>query len=444
MNPVTRRDKPREQALEILAGVEAGAFADALLDQARQSFATRDSAFILELVYGTLRNRSRLDWALNQLSLQPLHKTDPLTRNILRLGAYQLLFLDRVPSSAAVNTSTELAKNHGKKPGYVNGLLRNLDRKRGAIVYPGPADPVRQLAVLYSHPEWLVKRWVQRYGAELATSLLRENNHPAPLVVRTNSLRTTRNGLKAAFASQGVEARETRYATTGVEILSSPGLRSVPAYDRGWFIVQDEAAQLISFLLSPLPGETVLDACAAPGGKTTHLAEFMQNKGTVVALESDSRRMTRISENSQRLGTTIIVPVQGDARNFREGKFDKILIDAPCSGLGVLRRHPDGRWSKNEQIIEERAVVQWQILENCAGLLKPGGALVYATCTTEPEENEEVVGNFLAKHPEFTLDDPRLYLPASAGKLVDNKGIFRTFPDEPAMDGFFGVRMVRK
>ncbi len=444
MNPVTPKDKPREQALEILTGVEAGAFADALLDQARQSFATRDSAFILELVYGTLRNRSRLDWALNQLSLQPLHKTDPLTRNILRLGAYQLLFLDRVPSSAAVNTSTELAKSHGKKPGYVNGLLRNLDRKRNAIVYPGPADPVRQLAVLYSHPEWLVKRWVKRYGAELVTSLLLENNHPAPLVVRTNSLRTTRNGLKAAFASQGVETRETRYAPAGIEILASPGLRSVPAYDRGWFIVQDEAAQLISFLLSPLPGETVLDACAAPGGKTTHLAEFMQNKGTVVALENDSRRMTRISENSQRLGTTVIVPVQGDARNFREGKFDKILIDAPCSGLGVLRRHPDGRWSKNEQIIGARVIIQRQILENCSGLLKPGGALVYATCTTEPEENEEVIENFLAKHPEFTLDDPRLYLPASAGKLVDNRGIFRTFPDESAMDGFFGVRMVKK
>lgn len=441
---MAHKDKPRERALEILAGVEAGAFADTLLDQARLSFATRDSAFILELVYGTLRNRSRLDWALNQLSLQPLHKTDPLTRNILRLGAYQLLFLDRVPSSAAVNTSTELAKSHGKKPGYVNGLLRNLDRQRSAIVYPGPEDPVRQLAVLYSHPEWLVRRWVQRYGAELAASLLRENNHPSPLVVRTNSLRTTRNGLRAAFASQGVEARETRYATAGIEILSSPGLRDLPAYGRGWFIVQDEAAQLIGFLLSPLPGEAVFDACAAPGGKATHLAEFMQNKGTIVALESDSGRMTRISENSRRLGTTVIVPVQGDARNFREGRFDKILIDAPCSGLGVLRRHPDGRWNKNEQMIRERAAVQRQILENCSELLKSGGALVYATCTTEPEENEEVIGDFLAKHPEFSLDDPRLYLPASAGKLVDNRGFFRTFPDEPAMDGFFGARMMKK
>ncbi len=441
---MTRGDKPRERALEILTGVEAGAFADALLDQARRSFDTRDSAFILELVYGTLRNRSRLDWALNQLSLQQVHKTDPSTRNILRLGAYQLLFLDRVPPSAAVNTATELAKSHGKKPGYVNGLLRNLDRKRSAIVYPGPEDIVRQLAILHSHPEWLVGRWVRRYGPETAASLLRENNHPAPLVVRANSLRTTRDELKTALESQGAESRGTHYSPAGIEILSSPGLRSLPAYERGLFMVQDEAAQLIGFLLSPRPGETVLDACAAPGGKATHLAELMQNRGAVVALESDGARMARIRENSLRLGTSIVATVQGDARHYREGRFDKILVDAPCSGLGVLRRHPDGRWNKSERMIGEKAAIQGEILQNCAELLKPGGALVYATCTTEPEENEEMIGDFLAKHPEFTLDDPRLYLPASAGKLVDNRRIFRTFPDEPAVDGFFGVRMAKK
>ncbi len=441
---MARQDKPRETALEILAGVEAGSFADTLLDEARRAFKARDSAFILELVYGTLRNRSRLDWALNQLSLQPLNKTDPLTRNLLRLGAYQMLLLDRVPSSAAVNTSTELAKSHGKKPGYVNGLLRNLNRKRGTIVYPGPEDPVRQLAVLYSHPDWLVRRWVRRYGAETAALILEENNHPAPLVVRTNSLRTTRSGLKAALESQGVETRETQYAPAGIEILSSPGLRSLPAYERGWFIVQDEAAQLIGHLLSPLPGETVLDACAAPGGKATHLAEFMENRGSLVALEIDSARMARISENSQRLGTGVIAPVQGDAGSFREGRYDKILIDAPCSGLGVLRRHPDGRWNKNEHMIRERAAAQRRILGNCAELLKPGGALVYATCTTDLEENEEVIGDFLARHPGFSLDDPRPFLPPAARKLVDSRGFFRTFPHEPAMDGFFGARVVKK
>ncbi len=434
-------DKPRERALEILTGIEAGAFADVLLDETRRSFDARDSAFILELVYGTLRNRSRLDWALNQLSLQPLHKTDTSTRNILRLGAYQLLFLDRVPSSAAVNTATELAKKHGKKPGYVNGLLRNFDRKRTGIMYPGSEDSVRHLAVLYSHPEWLVRRWLRRYGLESTSSLLCENNHPAPLMVRANLLRTTRSELKAALESRGAETREARSSPAGIEILSSPGLRSLPSYDQGWFMVQDEAAQLIGFLLSPRPGERVLDACAAPGGKATHLAELMQNRGSVVALESDGERVARIVENSGRVGASIVVPVEGDARSFREGRFDKILIDAPCSGLGVLRRHPDGRWNKKERTIAERAVIQKQILENCAGLLKPGGALVYATCTTEPEENEDVVADFLESHREFTVGDPRPFLPAPAGMLVDKSGFFRTVPDEPLMDGFFGVRI---
>ncbi len=445
VNSVAHKDKPREKALEILRSVEKGVFADALLERARPFFETRDKAFILELVYGTLRNRSRLDWVLDQLSVQPIHKTDASTRNILRLGAYQLLFLDKIPASAAVNTATELAKIHGKKQGYVNGLLRNLNRKKSSIVYPGPEEPVRQLSILYSHPDWLVRRWVQRFGIEDTTALLRENNHPAPLVVRTNVLRATRDELIAVLASQGAEALETEYSTVGLEIISSPGLRSMPVYDQGWFMVQDQAAQLICTMLSPKPGDMVLDACAAPGGKTTHLAELMQNRGTVVALESDPARIGKISENGQRLGITIIVPVQADATNYREGMFDKILIDAPCSGLGVLRRHPDGRWNKTEQVMRERAALQRRILENCANLMKPGGALVYATCTTEPEENEEIIDEFLTGAGRaFTVDDPRLYLPERAAVLVDEKGFFHTYPLEPAMDGFCGVRLIKR
>jgi 16S rRNA (cytosine967-C5)-methyltransferase len=208
-------------------------------------------------------------------------------------------------------------------------------------------------------------------------------------------------------------------------------------------MVQDQAAQLIGLMLGPRPGETVLDACAAPGGKATHLAELMENRGTVIALESDPGRLGRIRENSTRLGITIISPVQGDATKY-QGRFDKVLIDAPCSGLGVLRRHPDGRWNKNERMIRERAVLQLGILENCAKLLKPDGALVYATCSTEPEENEEVIESFLAEHNEFTREGPQQFLPASTARLVDGNGFFRTFPNEPAMDGFFGVRLARK
>jgi 16S rRNA (cytosine967-C5)-methyltransferase len=445
MNFVTTRDKPREQALVILRNAEEGVFVDLLLDKARESFDARDSAFLLELVYGTLRNRSRLDWALNQFSEQRVGKTDTWTRNILRIGAYQLLFLDRVPASAAVNTSTELAKTYGKKQGYVNGLLRNLDRKRSSLSGPPLGDPVKRLATVYSHPEWIVRRWLDRFGAEQTETLLRENNRDAPLVVRTNTLRTSRDGLKATLADEGVGAVETVFSAAGLELNLSPAIRTLKAYQQGLFIVQDEAAQLVSLMLSPKPGETVLDACAAPGGKATHLAEIMQNRGTIVAIDQDEARMTRIGENTRRLGCSIVSAAAGDAAVYQHGRYDKILIDAPCSGLGVLRRHPDGRWNKSEGTIRDRSAAQRRIIENCARLLHPGGVLVYATCTTEPEENEDVISSFLSGSGNaFVVDDPRPYLPEAAAGLVDERGFLHTYPQAVRMDGFCAVRIVRK
>jgi 16S rRNA (cytosine967-C5)-methyltransferase len=324
MNFVRARDKPREQALVILRKVEDGVFVDMLLDKARESFDARDSAFLLVLVYGTLRNRARLDWVLNQFSAQPVEKTDAWTRNILRFGAYQMLFLDRVPTSAAVNTSTELAKIYGKKQGYVNGLLRNLDRMRSSITEPGFNDLAKRLATVYSHPEWVVRRWLNRFGVEQAEMLLSGNNRDSPLVIRTNTLKTTRDMLKATLADQGVDAVATGFSETGLEIISSPTIRTLEAYQQGLFIVQDQAAQLVSPMLSPKPGETVLDACAAPGGKATHLAEIMQNCGVIVALDQDETRMIRIEENSRRLGCKIVLPTIGDAAQYQQGRYDKI------------------------------------------------------------------------------------------------------------------------
>ena len=440
-----KKDLPRETALTILCRAEDGTFVDALLAQARERMDARDSGFLLELVYGVLRNRARLDWVLNRFSAKPIDTTDAGTRNILRLGAYQMLFLDRVPVSAAVNTSVELAKEHGRKHGYVNGLLRGLDRKRGTIAYPVAGDPVARLSMLTSHPAWLVKRWVSRYGAETAEALLQANNQPAPLTIRTNILKKTRYALKAALEAEGVQVSETSCSPVGLDIISSPGwLRTLQAYRDGLFMVQDQAAQLISLLITPQPGETVLDACAAPGGKATHLAELMQNQGTVAALELDASRIAKIRENSRRLGTTIVAPLQGDASRYHDGVFDRVLIDAPCSGLGVLRRHPDGRWNKKEQTVGDHAALQRRILENCASLVKPGGTLVYATCTTEQEENDEVIASFLSgPGSAFRIDDPRPFLPQAAAAFVDTGGLFRTFPKAPEMDGFFGVRMVR-
>jgi len=437
-------DKPRQTALEILRHVENGGFADSLLDKARAVFDQRDSAFILELVYGTLRNRKRLDWVLDRFSARPVEETDAWTRNIFRLAAYQLLFLDRVPVHAAIDTAVELAKTHGQKNNYVNGLLRNLDRGRNRISFSEFASPVERLSVLYSHPEWLIRRWMQRFGEEITEKTLANNNLHAPLVIRTNLLKTTREELKTSLASEGVQSKETLYSPLGLELIASPPLHTLSAYKRGWFMVQDEAAQLIGFLPAPHPGQMVLDACAAPGGKATHLAERMQNQGSIIAIDTDSERMKRITENTKRLGITIINPVKADASRYAHGRYDSILIDAPCSGLGLLRRHPDGRWNKRESITRECEKIQERILENCSSLLKPGGVLVYATCTTEPEENEDRIQAFLRAHPEFSLEDSRGLLPASAQHLVDAQGYYRTFPHEPSLDGFFGARLIKR
>ena len=443
--PVAQRDKPREKALSILRSVENGVFADALIEQARPDFGTRDNAFILELVYGTLRNRTHLDWMLNGLSERPVERTDRWTRNILRLGAYQLLFLDRVPASAAVNTSTELAKQHGRKHAYVNGLLRNLERNRSSIRLPDGDDPAKRLSIVYSHPEWLVRRWLKRFGEEAAESMLRLNNRPAPLMMRANSLRTTRDELMDLLRSQGVKLKPARYSPQGIEIMSSPGISVLPAYGEGLFMVQDEAAQLIGMMLSPRPGEAILDACAAPGGKAAHLAELMQNEGSLVALEKNPDRLKRLVDNINRLGLTIVDPVRGDAAGYTNELFDRILIDAPCSGFGVLRRHPDSRWNKDERALKRHQRQQRQILENCSTLLKPGGVLVYATCTTEPEENESVIEWFLDNAGrEFVIEDPGPYLPVAAAHMISEKGFFHTYPDEPELDGFFGVRMITR
>ena len=444
--PPLLKDIPRETALTILCRTEEGIFADTALALARQKLDARDSAFLLELVYGTLRNRSLLDWTLNRFSAKPVDTTDAWTRNILRLATYQMLFLDRVPVSAAVNTAVELAKAHGNKHGYVNGLLRGLDRKRSTIGQPDHADPVVRLAIQYSHPLWLVKRWVVRFGAEIAESMLLANNQPAPLTIRANTLKASRQSLRIALEADGVTVEETNAAPAGLNILATPQwLRTLTAYRDGWFVVQDQAAQLISLLLSPQPGETVLDACAAPGGKTTHLAELMQDQGAIVALELDASRMGKIRENSRRLGMKSITTVQGDAAAYHEGSYDRVLIDAPCSGLGVLRRHPDGRWNKTEQTVTDHASLQRRILQNCSRLLKPGGTLVYATCTTEPAENDDVIDWFLAgPGSSFQIDDPRPLLPQAATALVDSRGFFRTTPNALAMDGFFGVRLVKK
>lgn len=432
---------PREAGLAVLRSVEEGGLASRLIERARIYLTPLNSALFLELVYGVLRNRAYIDYSLNLFSEKPIEKTDAWTRNILRLGAYQLLFLDRVPARAAVDTSVQLAKRYGRKPGYVNGLLRSLARNSNRIEPPSRDNIIRFLSIEYSHPEWLVKRWVSRYGPGTAETLLRSNNQRPPLTIRANTLKVSREALKSALESEGCVVKDCLYAPAGIEIVSSPRLADLGSFQKGLFMVQDEAAQLVSMLLDPRPGETILDACAAPGGKAAHIAELMKHEGKVIALDNDPERLKMLKENIERLGLEIIEPVLAQADQYQGGIFDRILIDAPCSGLGVLRRHPDGRWTKTGQTVTNHRLLQEKILEACSKILKPGGTLVYATCTTEPEENEDVIASFIARKAGFMLDDARPYLPLNAAHLIDSQGFYRTWPSEPGMDGFFAARL---
>jgi len=368
-------------------------------------------------------------------------------KNLLRLGAYQILFLDRVPPSAAVNESVRLAKTLGEGAiaGFVNAVLRAMTRA-GTIPLPDPADdPILHLSVKYSHPEWLVRRWLARLGPERTAALCAANNEIPPVTVRVNILHTTRDALAAELNRSGIEVTACRISPSGLMLRGVSGLTDLPTYERGDFYVQDEAAQLVGWTVDPKPVERILDACAAPGGKSTHLAELMGDRGEITAADAGEKRLGRIEENARRLGLGSIRPVAadltGDAAVLGLIPYDRILVDVPCSGLGILRRNPEAKWYKTEEVIGKMAALQNRILAKAATLLKPGGVLVYSTCTTEPEENENVVGSFLGRFPEFRLENLRSLWPESG--LVTPEGWLNTILNPYGMDHFFAARLIK-
>ena len=371
------------------------------------------------------------------------------------MGTYQILFLSKVPDSAAVNESVKLAKAIGGKPvaGFVNAVLRDIARKK-TFQFPDPnSDPIGYIAARYSHPPWIVKRWIDRYGTERTIKLCESNNKVAPLTIRTNTMVTTRNQLQKSLEADGIASEPCPVAPAGLWLklpssASGVSLAGLEAYRRGWFYVQDEAAQLIGQIVDPKAHERVLDICAAPGGKSTHLAELMENRGEMIAVDVSRNRLKRMIENTQRLGITMIrIRVADATRDLRDlgvGSYDRILVDAPCSGLGLLRRNPEGRWKKTEELIRYYAPIQQKILQQVAPLLKTGGILVYSTCTTEPEENENVVEAFRKTHTSFQIKDLREVFPKAASGLVTPEGILNTLFNPFQMDHFFAVKMVKE
>ena len=444
----------REIALEVLKAVEEeGAYANLALNNILEKNrpGKLDRAFATELAYGVLRSLNTLDWVLGQFIKQSLSSQTPAVRNILRLGVYQLMFMDRVPPSAACNEGAEMARRFGHAGAvkFVNGVLRNVSRRKDGITFPPLADdPVRHISLKYSHPVWMVERWLEEFGLEETISFTRANNVPPPNTVRVNTLRISRQELAESLREEGLTVKETAFAPEGLKIEGFFSLGSLAAFKEGLFQVQDESSMLASLALAPVPGATVLDSCGAPGGKTTHLAQLMENRGEIIAVDIHPHKLTLIKENSSRLGIAIIKDLAGDARKLPErlsNWADFVLVDAPCSGLGVLRRRPDARWRKEPGQIAELAGLQAEILDCAACCVKPGGVMVYSTCTITREENLGQVESFLSRHPDFIMDDLTLLLP----RELDNdgsleRGYVQILPGWNKMDGFFIARMRKK
>ncbi len=440
----------RAVAAEILHAVETrGAFVDILLDRtlAANGLSQLDCALATEIVYGTLRWRGRIDWALGLLTRKPLEDMDSYLRNVLRLTLYQILFLHRVPAYAAINEAVELAKRHGGRAaaGLVNAIARGSLREKDRVAKPAiDGDRVRRLAVYWSHPEWLVKRWLDYFRADEIEALLKADNEAPPLVARANRLKTTRDALIGRFTEAGIDAEAAEHAPQAIRVRGGASIERLPGFDEGLFFIQAEASQLIASLLAPRSGERIWDASAAPGGKATHLAELMDDKGKVVATDISARGIERLRQNIARLGITSIRPVVADAAGALPddlaAPYDRILADLPCSGLGTLRGHPEAKWLKSELDIRRLSRLQNKILDRVSAYLKPGGTLVYSTCTLTREENEDIVEDFLQHHREYTLEDAAEFLPVGAKQMARGK-YFMALPHRDDTDGFFAARL---
>ena len=443
-------EKCRELAVEILLKVEKkNAYADILLDHSlkKGSLSSRDRALLTQLVYGALRWRGRIDWYLSQFLHRSLSGTNAYIRNLLRLTLYQLLFLDKVPDYAAVNEGVELAKRHGgaRAGGLVNGVVRRILREKDKLPDPDPKDDaILYLSVRWSHPDWLVKKWLGYFGREETESLLKANNQESPLTLRANRLKGDRESLREKLRARGFNAAPAHWSPQGIQLKSAGAADQLPGFQAGLFQVQGEASQLIGYLVDPQPGERVLDACAAPGGKTTHLAELMGDNGELIVTDISVKGLEKLKQNVQRLGLTSVRPFAVDVSRGLTGAlalpYDRILVDAPCSGLGTLRSHPEAKWQKDERDIRRLSKLQKKIVRRLSSYLKPGGILVYATCTLTREENEGVVEDFLDHERGFVLDNARDTLPREAKSMISGK-YFLALPHKHNTDGFFAARM---
>jgi 16S rRNA (cytosine967-C5)-methyltransferase len=435
---------PRGLSVKILNRVErSDAYLDRLLDAEMRASEMNelDKGLLNEIVTGVIRWQMKLDWVLTGFFHGNFTKAETNIKNALRVALYQILFLDKVPHSAAVNESVEFIKRlRGQKVAdLVNAILRNILRNLDNIRYPDiNEDRIQHLAVVESHPVWLVKRWVARFGYDEARKLLAAGNQRPDLTLRVNRLKIDFNYFLSQLEQHQIQFSRSEYLDYFVRVKHMAGIGSSEMFRQGFFLVQDESAGLAVLLLDPKPGDRVIDMCAAPGGKTTFIGELMKNVGEIVAVDRYETRLNLVKNACQRLGIANAHFIAADAATVHTAAAEKVLVDAPCSGLGVLSKKPDSKWKREPEDLIKLVEIQRSILENAAQHVKPGGILVYSTCTTEPEENLDLIRGFLSTHSEFTIDNASQFV---NGLLVTSEGFVETLPHRHGMDGSFAIRL---
>lgn len=440
----------RELALEALEKLEQNqAYSNLLLTSVikTNTLSDQDRGLLTELVYGTLQNKIALDYILKPFIRKP-NKVKPWVIQLLRLSAYQMEYLEKIPDRAAIHEAVEIAKKRGHKgiASFVNGILRSLQRE-GAPSFAEIEDPILRLSTETSHPEWLVKEWVEAYGFEAAEKICRIHLVPPKQTLRVNHIKADREKLLDKMENAGLEAEAGDLSPDAIKLLKG-SIANTEFFQNGQVSIQDESSMLVARALNPKPGETVLDACAAPGGKSAHIAELMENEGSLTSLDLHRHKVKLIKEGAERLGLTIIDAQTMDARKagdaFGAEQFDRVLVDAPCSGFGVIRRKPDMKYTKTPDDSRRLSEIQLGILREIAPLVKKGGTLVYSTCTMDRTENDEVMHAFIQEHPEFEPDlSLEKRLPEKARPFVQD-GSLQILPHYFGTDGFFISSMRKK
>ncbi|MDN7244232.1 16S rRNA (cytosine(967)-C(5))-methyltransferase RsmB [Planococcus shenhongbingii] len=427
----------RDAAFSILWAVEnKQAYSNLLLHQTIQSYgiADKNKGLLTEITYGTLQHQMTLDYYLEPYLKG---KIEPWVKILLRMSLYQIVYLDRIPAHAAVHEAVEIAKRrgHGGVASVVNGVLRSIQRS-GVRSFNTISDPYEKVAIETSHPVWMIKRWAEQFGLEKTREMALENNKTPSQTVRVNTVQTTPEEVIDMLESEGLDAVQSKLVPECLIVTNGQPAKTT-TFEKGFITIQDESSMLPAYALQVGPNMEVLDMCAAPGGKTTHIAEKMENKGNLFAMDLHKHKIKLIEENAARLGHTVIETEVGDGKKsverFGTGKFDRILVDAPCSGLGVIKRKPDIKYTKKEEDFARLQEIQLELLNQAAQLLKPDGIMVYSTCTVDSIENRGTAEQFLKDHPE--MEKIQVSLPETLG--LKNTGFVQVFPQDFGSDGFF-------